>query len=176
MNEIWKNIDDSEFKDYQISNLGRVKSFKKSTDGNILTLRFDKDGYYRVGIRGYNNKYYNKPVHRLVGLAFVYNKHPVEFNMINHIDCDRSNNIYTNLEWCNAKYNNEFRFKFGNDDLKGSKHHKSKIDESIALEIYNLCLSGKYNQTEISKLYNVSMSIVSRIKLKKSWKHVTINK
>jgi hypothetical protein len=36
-------------------------------------------------------------IHRLVADAFVPN--PKNMVCVNHIDCDRSNNHYTNLEW-----------------------------------------------------------------------------
>jgi hypothetical protein len=42
--EIWKDING--FENYQISSLGRVKSFKKyKISGKIISLKNDKDGY-----------------------------------------------------------------------------------------------------------------------------------
>lgn len=50
-------------------------------------------------------KYVN--VHRLVALAWVYNKYnDFESNsIVNHIDGDKQNYYYKNLEWCNFSHN-----------------------------------------------------------------------
>ena len=47
MEEIWKDIEGYEGL-YQVSNLGRVKSFYK--EGRILKQCIDKDGYFCVGL------------------------------------------------------------------------------------------------------------------------------
>lgn len=173
MEELWKDIDGDEFNGYQVSNLGRIKSYRVYKYGRILKLQLSKDGYYKIGIRGYNNKYYNKSVHRLVAIAFVDNPDPNNFEMINHIDCIRTNNISSNLEWCNVKYNNKYRFKHGDDFFKGSNHHKSKITEDIAKNIYIDIHSGKYSCVDVAKKYQTTKDIVSNIKRENTWKHVT---
>ena len=47
-------------------------------------------------------------VHRLVALHFVENPNPEKFNIINHKDENHTNNVYTNLEWCDVNYNNAY--------------------------------------------------------------------
>ena len=42
-------------------------------------------------------------VHRLVATAFVDN--PNNYETVNHIDRDKLNNNYSNLEWCTREYN-----------------------------------------------------------------------
>ena len=54
-------------------------------------------------------------VHRLVAQAFIEN--PLNEPFINHKDENPVNNIYTNLEWCNAKYN----INYGSRTAKTSK-------------------------------------------------------
>ena len=82
MEEIWKDIEGYNG-DYQISNLGRVKSFKCNKE-KILNPYKNKNGYYRIGLKmGKEMKYFR--VHRLVAKAFIPNPN--------------------NLEWCTAKYN-----------------------------------------------------------------------
>ena len=44
-------------------------------------------------------------VHRSVAKYFVKNPKPNEYDMVNHIDGDKMNNHYENLEWCNHKEN-----------------------------------------------------------------------
>lgn len=84
---------------YSVSNLGRVYS---KLSNKILTSYVNKNGYEQISTR-YENKNLHLFVHRLVGECFVENIDNKPF--INHIDCNKTNNIYTNLEWCTAKEN-----------------------------------------------------------------------
>lgn len=118
MEEIWKDI--KGFNGiYQVSNLGRVKSIDrwieyKSKNGNlsrklikgkIFTDCFDKGGYRSVTF-SYNSKNYYFSVHRLVAQTFIPN--PDNLPQVNHKDENPSNNCVDTLEWCTAKYNNNY--------------------------------------------------------------------
>lgn len=113
MIEIWKDIEGYEGL-YQISNLGRVKSFYK--EGRILKQSIDKDGYFYVGLFK-NKKQITKQVHRLVALAFVDGY--FEGAVVNHIDENKQNNIYTNLEWVTTQYN----IKYSSHKWSGENHY-----------------------------------------------------
>ena len=95
--EKWKNIKD--FKNYSISNTGKVKNNKTN---KILKPRIKKSGYIEYVLYK-NNKAFYLLAHRLVGTHFVPN--PYKFEMINHKDEDKQNNFEENLEWCNRIYN-----------------------------------------------------------------------
>lgn len=89
---------------YKISEYGdviRTKKYKNSKDTPLKTFK-DKDGYLKVCLCKNNN---NKTwfVHRLVALAFLENKNG--YNVINHKDENKTNNHFSNLEWCTIKYN-----------------------------------------------------------------------
>lgn len=86
------------YEKYEISIHGdvrhkRLKRLKKAS--------LDKDGYLTVGLMK-NNEPKFKKVHRLVGLTFIDNKGLPE---INHKDEVKTNNHYSNLEWCTHQYN-----------------------------------------------------------------------
>ena len=110
MEEIWKDIKKYEGI-YQISNLGRVKSLsrQKKHSYNGVALLKEKilkpqkaNGYYFVRLcKDSISKQYL--VHRLVASHFLNN--PNNYNEINHIDEDKTNNNAINLEWCTHKYN-----------------------------------------------------------------------
>ena len=104
--EMWKDIEEYNG-EYQVSNLGRVKSFKNNKE-KLLKPFFTKtnqEGYLVVNLCQ-NNKRKIKLVHRLVAEAFIPN--PNNFPFINHKDEDKTNNNVDNLEWCDSKYNNNY--------------------------------------------------------------------
>lgn len=103
--EIWKNIKGYEGL-YQVSNLGRIKSLPKyncKTEKILKTHISRRDG--RCSVLLCKNPYTRErlSIHRLVANAFIEN--PNNLPEINHKDENPKNNIYTNLEWCNRKYN-----------------------------------------------------------------------
>ena len=100
--EIWKDISGYEGM-YQVSNLGRVKSFKQGKE-RILKPGSCR-GYLLVGLSK-NGKMKTYTVHRLIAQAFIPN--PNNLPELNHIDEDKTNNKLENLEWCNRKYNNNY--------------------------------------------------------------------
>lgn len=103
--EIWKDVVGYEGC-YQVSNLGNVKSLKRIVKfGNsvrvipekILKQLKNKRGYLEVKL-SIKSKTSTKPVHKLIGLAFI----PHEKGMcVNHIDQDKTNNKLINLEIVN---------------------------------------------------------------------------
>lgn len=107
--EIWKDIPSFEGL-YQVSNFGRVKSFRKShklgkPDEYFLNPTDAENGYANVTL--YKENVRKKfLVHRLVAQAFLPN--PNNWPQINHKDENRFNNCVDNLEWCTAKYNNDY--------------------------------------------------------------------
>lgn len=181
--EIWKDILDYE-DIYQVSSLGRVRSLNREEEyyikgtkckrfrkGTMLNIEYDIKGYCRVRLR---NKEHTKKmfVHRLVAFAFIPNDN-LENNIINHKDNTPSNNIVENLEWCNQKYNIQYKFTNNNYSHKGSNHPQSKITEDIAEQIYTLGHSGEYTNIELANKFNVSKHIINNIKTGHTWSHIT---
>ena len=95
--EIWKDIDGYGGQ-YQVSNLGRVRSFRIKSEGVILARRQNADGYCMANICGRN-----VPVHRLVAIAFVDGYH--DGLQVNHKNEDKADNRACNLEWITFKEN-----------------------------------------------------------------------
>ena len=99
--EEWKDISGYEGL-YQVSNHGRVKSFRRK-EPHLLSTCVGKHGYRVVLLYNGNGQRKNERVHRLVAQAFIPN--PNGYPYINHKDEDRTNNHVDNLEWCTAEYN-----------------------------------------------------------------------
>ena len=121
--EIWKDIPGYEGL-YQVSNLGRVKSFRIWTGTmyvnkeHILINNIEKSGYARVFLRK-NNKTTAIRVHRLVAQVFLNN--PNNYTCVNHKDENKQNNKVDNLEWCTREYNNRYSMsiKINQYDMAG---------------------------------------------------------
>ena len=103
--EEWRDIEGYEGL-YQISSLGRVKSFPRpTTPGGILKTIKRKDGYCSIKLSK-NGKVKKVLVHRLVAKAFIPNTNNLP--IINHKDENPLNNNVDNLEWCDNKYNGNY--------------------------------------------------------------------
>ena len=113
--EEWKSIPGYEGL-YEVSSYGRVKSLEISyirkngimdqKSEMILSPKNNGTGYFTVCL--YKNKihkYYL--IHRLVAEAFLPN--PDNLPEVNHKDEDKSNNRVDNLEWCDRKYNLNYK-------------------------------------------------------------------
>lgn len=119
--EIWKDIKGYEGL-YQVSNLGRIKSFSKRKELiRKPTKNKKRNGYLEISLFK-NNKEKRFKVHRLVAEAFIPN--PENKEEVNHIDGNKSNNNKNNLEWVTDKENKEHAWKNG---LMNSNHKKVKI-------------------------------------------------
>ena len=109
--EQWKPI--QEFNgEYEVSNLGRVRSMKRyyGVVGRIMPQTIQRKGYYAVTFH-MNNKAYCRKVHRLVIEAFTPN--PDSLPCINHIDGNKLNNHVSNLEWCTYQANMQHAVRTG---------------------------------------------------------------
>lgn len=106
--EIWKDIPGYEGL-YQASSLGRIRSVthivragknkQRHVNSKILSPWKTLNGYLHVSL-GRNKKV---AIHRLVALAFISN--PDSLPCVNHKDECKTNNVFSNLEWCDKSYN-----------------------------------------------------------------------
>lgn len=167
MQEIWKDIEGYEGR-YQISNLGRVKSFARKKPA-IMTLKTNWDGYKRIGLRpaGSRSQHFFA-VHRLVAEAFM--PYPgSDFVEINHIDGDKANNVVDNLEWVTKSENAKHAFRTGlRKPTNGTINGQSKLEDSDILEIRKRVANGE-TQRKVAADYDISFQHVSDIVNKKRW-------
>lgn len=135
MVEIWKDIEGYEGI-YQISNIGRVRN----KNGLILRQRASKDGYVRILL--YNKqKYKAKYVHILVAKAFILN--PDNKPEVNHIDANKSNNSFDNLEWVTRQENHFHAVENGLKPVNPTIG-KYGLDNPCVKPVYQYDLQGNF--------------------------------
>lgn len=135
--ERWRDIKD--FPNYQVSNLGRIKSKERITNVKIKNVKQIKrkekilkplkitKGY--LGIRLYNSlNAKTLKIHRLVANYFIPN--PKNLPQVNHIDGDKTNNKVDNLEWCTQIENMKHSYKIGLRDKEKMRENMRKIGKS----------------------------------------------
>lgn len=86
---------------YQISNLGRIKSFRKYDTGYILSNQNRNGWYFTINLFDERGKRKTKRIHVLVAEAFIGNI-PNGYH-VHHIDGNKQNNIVTNLSIIHPK-------------------------------------------------------------------------
>ena len=148
---------------YSVSNFGNVlDNFEYK-----IKLQFtDKNGYCKIYLKGHNFA-----VHRLVLLVFDYRENHEELQ-VNHIDGNPSNNCIFNLEWVTGKENSDHAMLMKLHEMNGELNPNNKLSEKEVREICVLIESGKYFDTEIAKMYNVSCVTISDIHKGKIWKNI----
>lgn len=149
-NEVWINMD--RFPNHQISTHGRVRN--KRT-GYILKPFPDRYGYLRLSIGNVDNVY----IHLLVGEYFLGPK-PFPKAEVNHLDTNRQNNHYLNLEWTTrkgnaewAKYKGKLRYQEGLD--RAAEMNKIRVRVVETDTIFD-------SVKDCAEYFNVNPNCVSR--------------
>lgn len=106
---------------YEINNLAQIRNAKS----DILKQQIKREKYtcYKVVHLWKDGRYHHKGVHRLMAETFLPN--PEELPIVNHKDEDGTNNLLSNLEWCDRSYN----ASYGSAPKKISKAFKGKESE-----------------------------------------------
>ena len=119
MIEEWKDIAGYDGV-YQVSNCGRIRSFKKWHNSNMRILKpaIAKKGYLMVSL-SFKGKVKHCNIHRLVAEAFLDN--PNHYDQINHINENKTDNNVDNLEWCSSSYNMTYGTRAIRHSIKISK-------------------------------------------------------
>lgn len=167
-NEIWKDVPNYEG-EYQVSNLGRIKSLSRSylqSNGKKITIKsrirkqsFDRNGYHTIKLK---EKVFL--VSRLVAEVFIPNMD--NFKELNHINGNKDDNSASNLEWCDRTYNMRHAFANGLIDVKKmSETRKRKIREinkELTFKIKKLLLAGN-RITDIAKVLKLDRTTIYNI-------------
>lgn len=153
---------------YLISNYGRVFS--------IISMRFLEpyihNGYKFIAL----GSRYRDFVHRLVAFAFVPGM-TEERNCVNHIDGDKLNNYYKNLEWCSKLENNRHAYATHLNNCIGENCRSAKLTNEKVHEICALLQDGR----SIKEILNIigmedtlnNYEIIRSIRKGYAWKSIS---
>jgi len=161
---------------YYVSVYGDIYSFwdmginSKIDMNNIprkLKLNYNKyTGYYMVVLgRKHNKVGYN--VHTIICRVY-YGKKP-KGKECSHLDGNKLNNKKKNLIYENHYNNTKRMIKHGTDTI-GIKNKRAKVNKNQLYKIRLLLKQGKSGRY-IANIYNFNEQIISKIKLKQSYKY-----
>lgn len=169
--EEWRPIDG--WPHYEVSNFGRVRSWKKRGNGFGKTLEKPiilKQGTSRNGyktVRPCQNKVPKTfSVHCLVLEAFV-GQRPSAVHQAAHFDGDPSNNRLDNLRWATRVENAADRIRHGRQ-VRGENHPLSKLTEGKVREIRR----SSEGSTRLAERFNVSQKAIDLVLSGEKWAHV----
>ena len=165
--EIWKPI--KNFLYYEVSNLGRVKSYKShQKEPYISKGSANLQGYIRATLTK-QGKVYQILMHRLVLETFIG---PCPNGCeANHKDGIKSNCKSSNLEWITHYENFVHALKLGLYSRSGEKNTNAKLIEKDILEIRRLADLG-INWHTIARNFSVTRANIYRVVNRLSWRHI----
>lgn len=177
MEEIWIHINN--FINYEISNFGRVRSWRHSKGLRKTPYYFynygnDNNGYLYVSLYNKENKRKSLKIHRLIAEHFIENKDNKP--EVNHKDGNKQNNVIVNLEWVTKSENTIHAFRLGlRKIIKGEDHVNSKYTAEQIIKVKKLYKLNIYSLSEIAKLCDISdFRYVHKIISNKVWSHIKI--
>lgn len=166
--ENWKTVtvDGVEYKNYEVSNLGHVRSWI-DTHGNrrstpiIMCISEHRNGYLQVKLRN-GNVIRNLYIHRLVVEAFI-GRIPKGYE-VNHIDEDKKNNCLSNLEIVTRKQNLNHGTRSLRAALSMSKQlHIMEVEyPHRELTFINACEASKFFDYKLPQQVGTYISIARK--------------
>lgn len=168
MNEIWKSVVGF-CGEYEVSNIGRVKTLKWKKSPHIMRLTISKRGYFRVFLSK-NDKKKNYNVHQLVACAFL--GMPPVGHEVCHNDGNRLNNNLDNLRYGTRCDNIHDAIKHGTFIGGRGRKNASRFSQ-LTKEVVVAIFMSEEKPSVLSRRYNVHHTHISKIKQGKNWGHVT---
>lgn len=127
--------------------------------------RFQKSGYARIMVDGVGHTAHRVLCRHAKGEPPTAEHEAAHSCGNGHEACMNQNH----LRWATSKENHGDRF-IHDTVAKGERNGQSKLTEQDVIKIRGLF--GSMKQSEIARRFNVGDSVISYIKLGKSWRHV----
>lgn len=166
MIEIWRPIVYPGSK-YEISSLGRVRSFTSYTKGKTLNPSIDSRGYINFSIRS-NHKPKTLYIHREMAKAFKEN--PNNYKIVRHLNDIKTDNRLDNIEWGTSTDNRADAIRNGKQfHAPGKKPIKAKLTKDLVLAI----IASSANNSELGRTLGVTECTVSKVRTGRTWNNIT---
>lgn len=172
--EIWKKLQVADLHPsevYEISNYGRVKSFKVYPRGRIIKTPKIR-GYRAIVLKLNNNKSTTKYIHKLVAEHFLPRDSELQQYVI-HIDFDKENNHVANLRWVTRF--TMFAHQKINPNYKRGKKYNAKLTEEQVLKIKRRLQDKGIKYSAIAREFGITHTQLLRIRQGRNWGHVKVS-
>ncbi|GAB3889135.1 HNH endonuclease [Spirosoma agri] len=166
---------------YDVSNYGRLRSFqgaRPDSSGNVSGTIIKGSviqGYRSLNIRT-DGKTLNRYVHKLVAEQFLARQQEDQTFVI-HLDHDKQNNYYQNLQWVSK--NEMIEHNRNNPNILNRPMPRPtrnyKLTETKVKIIKKLLRNDKNRLKMIAKQFGITHTQLNRIRSGENWKHVTID-
>jgi hypothetical protein len=156
---------------YEVSSLGRVKSYAVKKGEGVLLKGGNVNGYLSVMIRFKDGSTQWNYIHRLVAQSFIPNSDEDKKYVI-HLDYDKKNNSVYNLKWVSLdelhEHNNH------NPNVLKRRVSGYKLTEADVRVIKKLLKSNKTRLSMIAKRFGITHTQLNRIRSGENWGHVKV--
>jgi len=154
---------------YDVDEFGCIRSFARGIP-RILSSKHGS-GYLQVGLCINGVRVYRQ-IHQIVAEVFLG---PCPPGMeINHIDGDKYNNHWTNLEYVTSSENKLHAFRVGLRNQDGENHPRARLSTYGIKDIISRYNGGGVTQNELADEYGVRQQTISSIITRTRWGHVEI--
>ncbi len=159
-----------DFPDYYIHSDGYVISCKSGKE-KVMVGGYTGNGKYKQVTLRENGRQVSRTIHTLVADAFIENHENLP--QVNHIDGNRYNNNFNNLEWSTARDNILHSVKMGLWNEPTAEHYKmmkigmARTKATFTLEEGSEVMEMKealnLNCREVAKLVGCSKNVIQRL-------------
>lgn len=159
---------------YSVSDAGdikRIKGGQGARPDTIISQSIESSGYYGIHLCMYGKKRFFR-IHYLVICAFISPRPSIKHE-VRHLDGCKTNNSYKNLSWGTRRENVQDAIKHKTATV-GARNGGAKFTTTEIGDIL-VSLSTGERASSIARRFKVSPSIISDIKLDKSYKEVERN-
>ncbi|HEX8546062.1 MAG TPA: NUMOD4 domain-containing protein [Cytophagaceae bacterium] len=174
-NEKWKKIEIKNLaphEKYEISNYGRIKSFKVYKDDGLVIKGAAIQGYRILSVRLKNEKFKTIYIHKLVAEYFCAKRNEDSIFVI-HVDYKKDNNYYKNLKWTTKKQMELHQKE--NPSRPYRMITNSKLTEAKVKQIKKILLKDNIKLYQVAAKFGITHTQLNRIRSGENWGYVTLD-